>query len=213
MDSLAPMASGTAIGGGQCEANENYIEGVFCAARSCLGGCCWYHPYIGNVCTQASLWNEFDCLWGSGTTFHPGGDCFSCTQYFTADFPGGACCDMAGGCTLTRFADCVGLWLPDDTCWQDGCPSPSTGACCRMVDGIPDCHLDTAENCDATGGQFTPNTVCADVLCPPEREITGACCDAWGFCFDGLTVLTCPATSTFNAGVDCIEAACVPFTG
>ena len=216
VDALAPGSAGTAIGGGVCEANQNYIAGVFCAARSCLGGCCWFHPSLGNICAVAGatpINNEFDCNFASGTTFYPGGDCFSCTQHFTADYPGGACCDLAGGCTLTRFADCVGLWLPDDVCWDDGCPSPSTGACCRMIDGLPDCHLDTAANCDATGGQFTPNTVCADVLCPPQREIVGACCDAAGLCFDGATIQTCASTSTFYAGLNCFDAMCAPFTG
>ena len=216
VDALAPGSAGTAIGGGVCEANQNYIAGVFCAARSCLGGCCWFHPSLGNICAvqgATPINNEFDCNFSSGTTFYAGGDCFSCTQHFTAEYPGGACCDLLGGCTLTRVADCVGLWLPDDVCWQDGCPSPSTGACCRMLNGLPDCHLDTAANCDATGGQFTPNTACADVLCPPQREIVGACCDAAGLCFDGATIQTCASTSTFYAGLNCVDAMCVPFTG
>lgn len=87
----------------------------------------------------------------------------------------GACCGVAGSCSITPQIMCVGAFLGDGSVCAPGACDAVTGACC-----IPSgaCTISTATLCKSSGGAYEGDGVsCADVSCP---QPTGACCDAAG---------------------------------
>ncbi|MFH0980928.1 MAG: hypothetical protein V2A79_05255, partial [Planctomycetota bacterium] len=89
----------------------------------------------------------------------------------------GACCGEHGGCVLSTYALCEGLYTGADSCSPDPCPP--TGACC-YDDGA--CDEVLAYTCDATGGDHQGDgTTCDPSPCPRSAEFVEDAAQSYGF--------------------------------
>ena len=90
----------------------------------------------------------------------------------TTPTPTGACCVLAGTCTVTTQAACSDTWSSGAVCTPNPCQQP-TGSCCA-ADGT--CAVAVQTACTGTWTMFG--------VCDPDpcQQPTGSCCAPVGTC-------------------------------
>jgi hypothetical protein len=220
---------------GDCQGmNQNWFEGVTCAAADCgspLGACCFKSTngielcnnlpeslcaiigdqseprewQGGKICAVNNQSCPFiSCLEREGRCFEP---------HATAGCNDAFCCSAVCRLPFQDFC-CVFEW--DFVCVQvaNGLTACDIGACCGLSTGT--CVDDVASSdCSATTDAYTRAQACSSITCEPTF---GACCDrtagGGAVCSDNVFQDDCMAANLeFTAGEICANAGCTEFTG
>jgi len=111
-------------------------------------------PSPGGIIQIEGTWQETNVKWFR----------LACTDEFPLT---GACCDQAGGCTITEQATCEGagnVYMGDGTsCTPNPCAQP-TGACCDEITGA--CIVTEQSTCETAGFTYQGDgTTCTPNPC------------------------------------------------
>ena len=197
--------------------------GVTCGETECLpwiqvGACCVIDPMDGTAMCMESLGDD-ECSSLEGV-FHADTACID----VECGIGGGVCCIELPDGSQTCVDDldvelCVigtdGVFHPGETCETVECEQ--LGACCVDAGDTPSCMDQvTAEDCAASGGEFSSKVTCEYVYdtgeCGGTGDPSGACCVATGGipgCYIAIDEAECIAGGgTFTPGLGCDESGC-----
>ncbi len=218
---------------GDCQGmNQNWFEGVTCAAADCgspLGACCFKDTDQIEKCMNMP---ESLCA-VTGLTFVPrqwqgGATCGTNNQ----SCPLISCLGREGSCFEPHFtracndasccSDVCRLPFQDFCCefeWDYGCVQIANGvcdlgACCEMRSGTCVDYI-SSTNCSGETDAYFLREQCSEVACTPA---VGACCDrtagGGAICVDDAFLDDCIAPHLqFTADETCASAGCTEFTG